>query len=139
MKWDKYNPLKDKTEGNEKPSQVIDAVVPMERGVQSWKDSTPVVLLSEYLKRYPDNGIKLYQREGELVLRFEPGLERKDIGSERWQIASNAVRLFTDAAADLIHLMTNGLIDIPAYPGTMRVLPGACNDTAGKTANNLCI
>jgi hypothetical protein len=81
--------------------------------LQSWKDSTPVVHLSEYLKQHKDQGIKLYRKyDGRPYLYFEPGLCRTDMKTGCWQIAADAVRLLEDAADDLKYLIANNLINI---------------------------
>ena len=85
--------------------------------LQSWKDSAAVIRLSEYMKAHKDHGIKLYQANGEPMLRFEPGLGCADMKTKRWQIAKNIMVLLIDAADDLKYLIANNLIDIPTKPG----------------------
>jgi hypothetical protein len=100
---EKYDPLKAKVEEA--------------ANLQSWKDSAPVIRLSEYLKKHKDQGITLYQSNGWLALVFDPGLSRDDFKSERGQIARNASSLLIDATDDLKYLIDNGLIDIPIRAG----------------------
>jgi len=126
MNFDKYNPLKveDKPQITIK-SGAIDPGFPLQKvskveettKLQSWKDSTPVIRLSEYLKKYKDQGIYLYQRDGKPYLYFDPGLDRNDMKSERWKIAQNTITLLIDAAHDLMFLIDNGLIDVPIRAG----------------------
>jgi hypothetical protein len=79
--------------------------------LQSWKDSAPVVRLSEYLKEHKDQGIKLHKKLGRPYLYFDPGLAMDQ--RERWQIARNAVRFLEDAADDLKYLIEHNMVDIP--------------------------
>lgn len=128
MNFDKYNPLKAKVE--DKPQITRESGADMtQKGLtiahkveestklQSWKDSAPVIRLSEYLKKHREQGIKLYQSNGRLALVFDPGLSRDDFNSERGQIARNASSLLIDADDDLKYLIDNGLIDIPIRAG----------------------
>lgn len=96
MDFDKYNPLK-----QTKPP------------LQHWNESTPVVLLSEYLKQQNGTGIRLYNDNGVPDLNFNPGLKAADIGSERWTIAENAAKLFIDAIDDLTELISGGKLNLP--------------------------
>jgi len=84
--------------------------------LQSWKDSAPVIRLSEYLKSYSKYGIKLYQEDGKPILNFNPGLRGKDMDVERWSVACQAVDLYHAAFNDLQYLLSHGLIDIPTKP-----------------------
>jgi len=104
---DTYDPLK----GKETTEVKVEAV-----GLQSWKDSAPVVRLSEYLKKHKDLGIYLYQRNNRPYLFFDPGLTGQDRQTERWQIAFNTTLLFFEAADDLEYLIAKGLISIAAQP-----------------------
>ena len=109
---EKYNPLKKKQEVIEYPPVVLSS---SDRRLESWKDSAPVVRLSEYLKIHKDQGITLHQRDGSPILSFNPGVSQHE--TERWKIAQNAALLLIDAADDLKYLIANGLIDIPFKPG----------------------
>ncbi len=126
MDYNKYNPLKPKVEEIPK--------------LQSWKDSAPVVRLSEYLKMHKDQGIKLYQRDGSPFLLFEPGVRCDDLG--RLKIVKAAALLLVDAADDLKYLLTNGLIDIPTKPAEVKPAinaagPSQTSDLQGsKSPNN---
>ncbi len=82
--------------------------------LKNWNESTPVVLLSEYLKIKKQFGIRLCQDEGELCLHFTPGFKADAIGSERWTVAENAASLFLEAADDLKELIRNGKLDLPS-------------------------
>jgi hypothetical protein len=104
---DKYNPLK----GIETTQAKVDTTE-----LQSWKDSAPVIRLSEYMKMHQGKGIYLYQRRGRPYLYFEPGIVKGDRNTERWQIAFNTTVLFFEAADDLEHLISKGLIEIATQP-----------------------
>lgn len=80
--------------------------------LDSWKDSAPVMRLSEYLKAHKDQGIKLCKSNGKPRLIFKPGLGLADMKTERWQVALNAIDLMQTASHDLKILMLNDLIDI---------------------------
>ncbi len=125
---EKYDPLKAKVENEPQittengavdsgPPQPASPKVEEAANLQSWKDSAPVIRLSEYLKKHKDQGITLYQSNGWLALVFDPGLSRDDFKSERGQIARNASSLLIDATDDLKYLIDNGLIDIPIRAG----------------------
>lgn len=81
----------------------------------SWKDSAPVVRLSEYLKANRDQGIKLILSDGHPALSFEPGLTKAITlqQKERWQIATNCLSLLHDALSDLKYLISTGRIHLP--------------------------
>ena len=125
---EKYDPLKAKVEDEPQitiksgaeasPKGLpVDPKVEDTTKLQSWKDSAPVIRLSEYLKKHKDQGITLYQSNDRLALVFDPGLSRDDFKSERGQIARNASSLLIDATDDLKYLIDNGLIDIPIRAG----------------------
>lgn len=97
MNFDKYNPIR-----QAKPS------------LNDWHASTPVVLLSEYLKMHKDQGIILRQTEdGIPCLSFNPGLSKGDQENGRWLIAMHAKGLLLDAADDLKELIANGKLTLP--------------------------
>lgn len=96
---DVYNPLAPKPESKQP--------------LQDWKESVPVILLSEYLKIKKQFGIRLYQNDGEPFLHLTPGLKAADRESERWEVVQNAAQLFLDAADDLKELMGNDKISLP--------------------------
>jgi hypothetical protein len=129
----KYNPLKSKDENDieqnftpadyddhrdeaGRPLQFDEQGNRIAQPIQSWKDSAPVVRLSEYMKAHKDHGIKLYQANGEPMLRFEPGLGCADMKTKRWQIAKNIMALIIDAADDIKYLIAHNLIDIQTKP-----------------------
>ena len=89
MNFDKYNPLK-------KPP------------LQDWKESVPVIKLSDYLKTKSDAGIKLYQNDGLPCLCFDPG-------SRSVQVVEEVRVLFEDAMFDLIELISSGKIELPMH------------------------
>ncbi|MEN6620003.1 MAG: hypothetical protein ABFD50_00410 [Smithella sp.] len=98
MNFDKYNPLK-----QSKPP------------LQDWKESVPVILLSEYLRIHKDKGISLYVSsvDGEPCLHFNPPLKPSEMGSTRWEVTNNACAFLMDAADDLRELISSGLIKLP--------------------------
>jgi len=77
-----------------------------------WMSSAPVILLIEYLRKYPDQGAILYERFGTVGLKFKPGIKGDDIKNGRAQIAMNMFRLLQDASADLQAMIAKG-IEIP--------------------------
>jgi hypothetical protein len=98
--FDKYNPLKSQE--------------PTAPKLKNWKDSAPVMCLSEYLKLQKNHGIHLYRTsEGKPSLCFEPGLNHKDWQGERYRVATEAARLLLAAADDLKYLISEGLIALP--------------------------
>jgi len=74
--------------------------------------STPVILLIEYLRKYPYQGVILYERFGTVGLKFKPGIKGDDIKNGRAQIAMNMFLLLQDATPDLRAMIAQG-IDIP--------------------------
>lgn len=112
MNFNKYDPMMRK----EEKETVVDlpSVVTTE-SLQDWKDSAPVVRLSEYLKSNQDQGIKLVMSEGMPALIFEPGLTKACTPKtkERWTIATNCLSLLYDALSDLRHLISIGSINLP--------------------------
>jgi hypothetical protein len=113
MNFNKYDPL-----AKEKELVVVDVKVENgsgDPGLRDWKDSAPVVRLSEYLKSNPDQGIKLVLSDGMPALVFEPGLTKACTPKtkERWTIATNCLSLLYDALTDLRHLISIGSINLP--------------------------
>lgn len=105
--------------------------------LRSWQDSAPIVRLSEYLKEHKDQGIKLCRNKQGPFLSFEPGLRGgKDLDIIRWQIACHAVDLFLDATADLKHLITNKLIDLPC---TKDAGPSPTSDSHGSGRHDVSL
>jgi len=76
--------------------------------LQDWKESVPVILLSEYLKREGSVGIKLYNDNGIPSLHFNPG-------SRNVQIVEEVRVLFEAAIFDLIELINSGKIELPTH------------------------
>jgi len=105
MNFNKYNPLTKKDEIN----------VVVSPGLHDWKDSAPVVRLSEYLKMNRGQGIHLIISDGHPALAFEPGLTKVKTEKDRhrWQIATNCIELLFDAVSDLKQLIANGSISLP--------------------------
>lgn len=101
--------------------------------ISDWKESTPVILLSEYLKMKKECGIRLCDDDGIPAICFRPGLKSGDIGGERWQIAENVCDLFLDAVPDLLALMKSGKIDLPRK---YDVLKGGQNEHNRKISRN---
>jgi len=100
--------------------------------LQNWKESIPVILLSEYLRIHKAKGISLCQSwfDGEPCLHFNPPLSKKDQGNSRWDIAENAFVLLLDASDDLRELIASGLIKLPVSYHTKAAGPsGASNVT----------
>jgi hypothetical protein len=77
-----------------------------------WMSSAPVILLIEYLHKYPNQGVILYERFGMPGLKFKPGIKGDDIKNGRAQIAMNMFRLLQDASSDLKAMISQG-IEIP--------------------------
>lgn len=77
-----------------------------------WMESGPVILLIEYLRKYPDQGVILYERFGTVGLKFKPGIKGDDIKNGRAQIAMNMFRLLEDASRDIKEMVSKG-IEIP--------------------------
>ena len=80
-----------------------------------WKESVPVVVLSDALKIVgKKHGIGIYlDEEDRPSLHFHPGLRAKDVGSARWDIADQVAGYFLDAAEDLNELIRTNKIIIP--------------------------
>ncbi len=79
---------------------------------QTWRDSAPIVALSDHLKQHEHMGFKLAAAEdGRPTLLFEPGLRPSE--SERWDAAKEACRLLLLAREDLYKLMDDGLMQLP--------------------------
>ena len=82
-----------------------------------WMASAPVILLIEYLRKYPNWGVILYERFGTVGLKFKPGIKGDDIKNGRAQIAMNMFRLLEDASGDLKEMISKG-IEIPLLTRT---------------------
>jgi hypothetical protein len=104
---DVYDPIAKKTNAIGQQEQ--------QQSLPDWKDSAPVVRLSEYLKENPDQGIRLILSDGQPALRFEPGLTKviTEKDKDRWQVATNCIELLFDALADLKQLISTGRIKLP--------------------------
>lgn len=83
--------------------------------VADWKDSVPVVLLSDALKILgKKHGIKLYvDEDARPTLSFRPGMGAAAAGSVRWSIAEQITELFLSAADDLQALINAGKLNLP--------------------------
>ena len=102
-----YNPLAIKAE--QKPP------------LKAWRDSTTVVLLSDFIKEHKDRGIILRQTDdGIPCLSFINGLGNDDKATGRWQIAQEAEGLFMNAVDDLKELIANGILKLPISNGTIQ-------------------
>jgi len=106
MNFEKYNPLAKK---NDRQGDTIPDPPPL----NSWRDSKPIVDLSDFLKMHQDQGIKLCQRDRDVVLMFEPGLTTHDKQTGRWAICNDAVELMMLASDDLHDLISRGLLELP--------------------------
>ena len=107
----KYNPMNGQAVEEPADSQPGGNLAP---ALSSWRDSATVVCLSEYLKEHKDKGIKLCQtKDGRPSLCFSPGLGKKDINTERWQIAEQSLELLETALPDLMQLLEGGLLSLP--------------------------
>lgn len=95
--------------------------------LQNWKESVPVILLSEYLRIHKTKGISLCQScfDGELCLHFNPPLSKNDQWNSRWEIVENAWALLLDAAEDLKELIAIRLIKLPVSYHTKAAGPSA--------------
>jgi hypothetical protein len=115
MNFDKYNPLAKDEKRNVELIQAKEQAVDIPTQLEDWKDSAPVVRLSEYLKDNKDQGIKLIMSNGHPALSFEPGLTKATTTQqkERWQIATNCLSLLQDALSDLRYLISIGRIHLP--------------------------
>lgn len=85
---------------------------PEAHAIQPYMESTPILLLVEYLRKFPDKGIILYERDGRPGLRFSPGLNAADMKNGRATISMNAYNLLQDARDDLRDMISRG-IEIP--------------------------
>ena len=113
---DIYNPLAKKKE--------------LKPPLQDWKESVPVILLSEYLKMKSDAGINLRQNDGLPCLCFDPG-------SRSVQIVEEVRVLFEDAMFDLIELINSGKIELPLYDSQSQCkTSGAVTNEAGPSAGS---
>jgi hypothetical protein len=83
--------------------------------IDKWTESETVVRLSEALKIVgKENGISICQDDdGRPTLHFNPGLRKKDIESDRWNIGRNVEELFFDAVPDMMSLIASGKIRLP--------------------------
>jgi hypothetical protein len=129
---DVYNPLakKDKTQdvvvypaGDDTTScghpddspafpAIPDPIPEIRLPMNSWQDSGPVLLLSEYMKMNKDLGCRIFLAGKDPALSFSPGLGSQDLGTDRWQIAQNAINLFFNAVADIRYLVDHGLLEL---------------------------
>lgn len=115
MNFDKYNPLTRDNKEDVVSIQLEGQATCKPAVLEDWRDSAPVVRLSEYLKANKDRGIKLILSDGHPALSFEPGLTKATTTQqkERWQIATNCLSLLQDALSDLRHLISFGQIHLP--------------------------
>lgn len=114
MDFSKYDPLKQKQKDPESGFTAADyddhSQAPGRH--EPWMSSAPVILLIEYLRKYPDQGATLHARGDALGLRFNPGINAATLDNGRGQIAINMFRLLQDAAHDLRAMIAQG-IEIP--------------------------
>lgn len=76
-----------------------------------WRDSQPVVALSEFIKEHADQGFHLERTQNnEPVLNFDPGLKNHDPG--RFALAMHAEELLCQALPDLRSLLDLNLIGL---------------------------
>ena len=78
--------------------------------LNSWQDSAPVMLLSEYLRMNKDPGCRICLDKGDPALSFDPAIRRED--THRWKIAQNIVYLFFNAVDDIRHLVDHGMLEL---------------------------
>lgn len=111
---DVYNPMFKKETPIEALATAL-ATILDPPALNSWKDSSSVILLSEYLKQCKQYGIQLYASDRCPALHFSPGLTAADVKgkTERGRASYNALDLLLAAAMDLRYLMAEGLIDLP--------------------------
>jgi len=140
MDFNKYNYVEQKVEakpkitpqsGADQSGSALQVPPKVEETIQSWKDSAPIIRLSEYLKKHKDQGISLYQRNGEFALRPDPDMTKEELNGHRGQILRNVFTLLIDAKDDLNYLIDKNLIDIPTKHKE-RVLPEASCDTGNS-------
>jgi len=112
MDFNKYDPLKEQNQGEKAMTCGVDVTKDSPVCHPPWISSTPVILLIEYLRKYPDQGIILYEREGNPGVRFNPGIRAVLPMSDRAKIGMNATGLLQDAASDLRAMIAQG-VDIP--------------------------
>jgi hypothetical protein len=89
----------------------------------NWKESLPVVLLSDAIKitgkKY---GIGLHVDDDmRPTLCFTPGINAGDIGSERWSVAYQVVEYFLAAIDDLNELIASGQLNLSAVPNRRKL------------------
>lgn len=95
----------------ESPAALPEGTEP--QGLNDWKDSDPVVMLSAFLKEFKNYGFALQvTREGKPTLFFTPGLKTQEQDPERWDLALHARYLFDQARADLLDLIHHGMINL---------------------------
>ncbi len=82
----------------------------------TWRDSTPVRELSEFVAKHKSMGILIMQSDGEPVIHFEPGLASPSAGAaakRRWEVGCKAVDLLLAAEVDLVVMIEEGMIRLP--------------------------
>ncbi|MCK9362104.1 MAG: hypothetical protein M0P74_00655 [Syntrophales bacterium] len=112
MDFNKYDPLKEQNQGEKAMTCGVDVTKDDPVCFPPWMSSASVILLIEYLKKYPDKGVILYERFGTVGLKFKPGINGADIKNGRAEIAMNTLGLLQDATAGLKEMISRG-IEIP--------------------------
>jgi hypothetical protein len=80
--------------------------------LNSWKDSEPVVALSQFIKSNSILGAHLVSDKlnGQLSIQFNPGLTSQE--PDRWKLGAEATDLFFKAKDDLAWLMHRSMIKL---------------------------
>jgi hypothetical protein len=78
----------------------------------AWMTTPSIVLLEEYLEKYQDQGIMLFERTGRFGIRFDPPMTAESFQGDRGQKVENLYILLYDAVDDLRHMIING-IELP--------------------------
>lgn len=98
-------------QGNDRGNQRIPTAM-----VSDWKESEPVVLLSQFMAEYRAQVFYLCQDgAGTPVLHMEPGVT--PAAPERWELACQAVDLLAEANEDLVHLLGIGALVLKQMKG----------------------
>lgn len=111
---EKYNPLRSHG-GTDQIATASQTATNREAALlahPAWMASGPVILLIEYLRKYPGQRATLYESSGEVGLSFKPGINAAQLNDERGQLAKNMISLLQDAAKDLRAMIAQG-IEIP--------------------------
>ena len=125
MDFSKYDPMKQKRQNEsikEDPEAGFTAADYDDHSSapgrsEPWMSSTPVILLIEYLRKYPDQGVTLFEQGGFVGMKFKPAINIADLNNGRSQIAMNMFGLLQDAVNDLKAMISKG-IEIPLLTHT---------------------